>query len=137
MDTPARRPSSELGAPPARKGWRRFSSRLGSNFGLYGGASLIVGYLSIIVLIPIAAVAAHGFSFSIHTHGWGAAFWHWHFSAGFGTFWKDITQPAAVKDVTSEEPTERGDRASLGNAPPAANLTPTAGAARASADRRR
>jgi hypothetical protein len=42
---------------------------------------------------------------------------------------KDITQPAAVKDVTSEEPTERGDRASLGNAPPAANLTPTAGAA--------
>jgi hypothetical protein len=42
---------------------------------------------------------------------------------------KDITQPAAVKDVTSEEPTERGDRASLSNAPPAANLTPTAGAA--------
>jgi SPOR domain len=43
---------------------------------------------------------------------------------------KDITQPAAVKGVTSEEPPiEHGDRASLGNAPPAANLTPTAGAA--------
>jgi sulfate/thiosulfate transport system permease protein len=99
MDTPARRPGSELGAPPARKGWRRFSSRLGSNFGLYGGASLIVGYLSIIVLIPIAAVAAHGFSFSIATRGWGAAFWHWHFSAGFGTFWHDITQPAAISAI--------------------------------------
>ncbi len=93
MDTPARRPSSERGAPPARKGWRRFSSRLGSNFGLYGGASLIVGYLSIIVLIPIAAVAAHGFSFSIHTQGWGVAFWHWHFSAGFGTFWTTSRSP--------------------------------------------
>jgi sulfate transport system permease protein len=99
MDTPARRPSSELGAPPARKGWRRFSSRLSSTFGLYGGASLIVGYLSIIVLIPIAAVAAHGFSFSIQTHGWGAAFWHWHFSAGFATFWNDITQPAAISAI--------------------------------------
>ena len=44
---------------------------------------------------------------------------------------KDITQPAVVKGVTSEEPPiERGDRASLGNASPAANLTPTsAGAA--------
>ena len=44
---------------------------------------------------------------------------------------KDITQPAAVKGVTSEEPPiERGDHALLGNAPPAANLTPTsAGAA--------
>jgi sulfate/thiosulfate transport system permease protein len=99
MDTPAKRPSSELGAPPARKGWRRFSSRLGSKFGLYGGASLIVGYLSIIVLIPIAAVAAHGFSFTIKTQGWGGAFWHWHFSAGFGTFWNDITQPAAISAI--------------------------------------
>ena len=34
---------------------------------------------------------------------------------------KDITQPAAVKGVTSEEsPIELGDHASLGNAPPAA-----------------
>jgi sulfate/thiosulfate transport system permease protein len=92
MDTPAKRPSSERGAPPARKGWRRFSSRLRSSAGLYGGASLIVGYLSIIVLIPIAAVAAHGFSFSIHTQGWGAAFWHWHVSAGFGV--SGTTSPA-------------------------------------------
>jgi SPOR domain len=48
---------------------------------------------------------------------------------------KDITQPAAVKGVTSEEPPiELGDHASLGNAPPAANLTPTsAGAAQSTA----
>ena len=78
MDIPARPPSSERGAPPARKGWRRFSSRLRSSAGLYGGASLIVGYLSVIVLIPIAAVVAHGFSLTIHTQGWGVAFWHWH-----------------------------------------------------------
>src|SRR5580692_3896660 len=77
MDTPARPTSSEPGAPPARKGWRRFSSRLRRTSGLYGGASLIVGYLSIIVLIPIAAVVAHGFSFSIQTQGWGAALWLW------------------------------------------------------------
>jgi hypothetical protein len=48
---------------------------------------------------------------------------------------KDITQPAAVKGVTSEEPPiELGDHAPLGNAPPAANLTPTsAGAAQSTA----
>jgi sulfate transport system permease protein len=50
-------------------------------------------------LIPIAAVAAHGFSLSIHTQGWGAAFWHWHLSAGFGIFWHDITQPAAISAI--------------------------------------
>jgi len=99
MDSPAKRPGSEPGAPPARKSWRRLSSRARSNFGLYGGASLIVGYLSIIVLIPIAAVAAHGFSFTVHTQGWGAAFWHWHLSAGFGIFWRDITQPAAISAI--------------------------------------
>src|SRR5580692_2666989 len=99
MDTPARPPSSERGAPLARKGWRRFSSRLRGASGLYGGTSLIVGYLSIIVLIPIAAVVAHGFSFSVHTEGWGAAFWHWHLSAGFGVFWHDITQPAAISAI--------------------------------------
>jgi sulfate transport system permease protein len=99
MDIPARPPSSERGAPPARKGWRRFSSRLRSSAGLYGGASLIVGYLSVIVLIPIAAVVAHGFSLTIHTQGWGVAFWHWHVSAGFGVFWHDITQPAAISAI--------------------------------------
>jgi sporulation related protein len=51
------------------------------------------------------------------------------------TLRKDITQPAAVEGVTSEEPPiELGDHASLGNAPPAANLTPTlAGAAQSTA----
>jgi hypothetical protein len=44
---------------------------------------------------------------------------------------KDVTRPAPVKDVNSKEPPiELGDHASLSNAPPAANLTPTlAGAA--------
>jgi SPOR domain len=48
---------------------------------------------------------------------------------------KDITQPAAAKGVNSKEPPiELGDHASLGNAPPAANLTPTsAGAAQSTA----
>ena len=48
---------------------------------------------------------------------------------------KDIAQPAAVKGVNSEEPSiELGDQASLGNAPPAANLTATsAGAAQSTA----
>ena len=48
---------------------------------------------------------------------------------------KDIAQPAAVKGVNSEEPPiELGDHASLGSAPPAANLTPTsAGAAQSTA----
>jgi len=48
---------------------------------------------------------------------------------------KNITQPAAVKAVTSEEPPiELGDHASLGNAPSTANVTPTsAGAAQSTA----
>jgi sulfate transport system permease protein len=99
MDLPANPSSSQLGAPPTRKGWRRFAGRLRSSSGAIGGGSLIVGYLSIIVLIPIAAVVAHGFSFSIHTEGWGGAFWHWHLTAGFGTFWTDVTQPAAISAI--------------------------------------
>ncbi len=43
---------------------------------------------------------------------------------------KDITQPAAVKGVTSEQQIELGDHAAIGNAAPSANLAPTsAGAA--------
>ena len=43
---------------------------------------------------------------------------------------KDIAQPAAVKGVTSEEQLiELGDHASLGNAPPSANLAPTSAGA--------
>jgi sulfate transport system permease protein len=61
--------------------------------------ALIVTYLSVIVLIPIAAVAAHGFSLSIHTQGWGPAFWHWQVNAGFSQFWTAITQPAAISAI--------------------------------------
>jgi hypothetical protein len=48
---------------------------------------------------------------------------------------RDVTQPAPVKGVNSKEPPiELGDHASLANAPPAANLTPTsAGAAQSTA----
>jgi sulfate transport system permease protein len=99
MDLPAKPSSSLLKAPPARKGWRRFAVRVRASSGAIGGGSLIVGYLSIIVLIPIAAVVAHGFSFSVHTEGWGLAFWHWHLNTGFGTFWTDVTQPAAISAI--------------------------------------
>lgn len=99
LDSPARPTSSELGAPPVRKGWRRFFARTKGLFGVSGGVSLIVGYLSIIVLIPIAAVVAHGFSLTIHTHGCGVAFWRWSVNAGFPTFWAAITAPSAISAI--------------------------------------
>jgi hypothetical protein len=47
---------------------------------------------------------------------------------------KDITQPVAVKVVSSErQPVELGDHASLGNSPPSANMVPTTGAVRPTA----
>ena len=43
---------------------------------------------------------------------------------------KDITQPASVKEVPSEQhPIELGDLAALGNVPPPANLAPTSAGA--------
>jgi sulfate transport system permease protein len=99
LDTPARPTGSVLGAPPVRKGWRRFFARTKGIFGVSGGVSLIVGYLSIIVLIPIAAVVAHGFSLTIHTHGFGIAFWRWSVNAGFHAFWAAITAPGAISAI--------------------------------------
>jgi len=52
---------------------------------------LIVGYLSLIVLIPIAALISHGLSISVSTHGAGAEFWRWHVTFGFRTFWNAVT----------------------------------------------
>jgi sulfate transport system permease protein len=60
-----------------------------------GGGTLIVAYLSIIVLLPIAAIVSHGFSLSVATNGAGVEFWRWHVSIGFRTFWDAVTAPGA------------------------------------------
>lgn len=70
-----------------------------SAIGIAGGSSLLVGYLSLVVLIPIAAVAAHGLGISLHTHAQGWAFWHWTFNSGFSEFWGNVTQQAAVHAI--------------------------------------
>jgi sulfate transport system permease protein len=67
--------------------------------GVAGGSALLVSYLSLIVLIPIAAVAAHGLGLSVHTHGWGLAFWHWSMTSNFSAFWANITQSTAVHAI--------------------------------------
>jgi sulfate transport system permease protein len=64
-----------------------------------GGGALIVGYLSLIVLIPIAALVSHGLSISVVTHGAGLAFWRWHVSIGVRTFWEAITAPGAKEAI--------------------------------------
>jgi sulfate transport system permease protein len=64
-----------------------------------GGGALIVGYLSLIVLIPIAALVSHGLSISVATHGAGVAFWRWHVSIGLRSFWTAITVPGARKAI--------------------------------------
>jgi sulfate transport system permease protein len=64
-----------------------------------GGGALIVGYLSLIVLIPIAALISHGLSISVVTHGAGLAFWRWHVSIGVRTFWNAITAPGAKEAI--------------------------------------
>ncbi len=56
---------------------------------------MIVAYLSIIVLLPIAAIVSHGFSLSVATNGAGVEFWRWHVSIGFRTFWDAVTAPGA------------------------------------------
>jgi sulfate/thiosulfate transport system permease protein len=64
-----------------------------------GGGALIVGYLSLIVLIPIAALISHGLSLSITTHGAGVEFWRWHVSIGVRTFWLAITASGAKEAI--------------------------------------
>jgi sulfate/thiosulfate transport system permease protein len=58
-----------------------------------------VGYLSIVVLLPIAALAAHGLGISVHTHGSGPSFWDWTVNTNFSLFWSDVTQPAALQAI--------------------------------------
>ena len=58
-----------------------------------------MAYLSVVVLIPIAAVASHGFSLGVATNGWGAAFWHWQVHADVRAFWHAVTMPAAISAI--------------------------------------
>ncbi len=60
-----------------------------------GGGTLIVAYLSIIVLLPIAALISHGLSISVAGRGAGLEFWRWHVSINFSLFWDSITAPGA------------------------------------------
>jgi sulfate transport system permease protein len=64
-----------------------------------GGGALIVGYLSIIVLLPIAALISHGLSIAVSTHGTGWAFWHWHVSFGFRAFWTAVSAPGSRSSI--------------------------------------
>lgn len=60
-----------------------------------GGGALIVAYLSLIVLIPIAALVCHGLNLAVSTNGAGVEFWRWHVSVGWHAFWAAITAPGA------------------------------------------
>jgi sulfate transport system permease protein len=60
-----------------------------------GGGTLIVAYLSIIVILPIAALVSHGLSLSVGTRGEWFEFWHWRVSIGFRTFWSAVTAAQA------------------------------------------
>jgi sulfate transport system permease protein len=62
-------------------------------------SSLLVSYLSLVVLIPIAALGAHGLGLSVLTHGWGIAFWHWSIHSDFSGFWADVTQASALHAI--------------------------------------
>jgi sulfate transport system permease protein len=64
-----------------------------------GGSTVIVGYLSIIVLLPIAALIAHGLSVSVTSHGHAWEPWRWHVTIGFRTFWDAVTAPGAKSAI--------------------------------------
>jgi sulfate transport system permease protein len=78
---------------------RRLRARVGLQALAGGGGALIVGYLSLIVLIPIAALVSHGLSISVSAHGAGAEFWHWHVSFGFRTFWDAVTASGSKEAI--------------------------------------
>ncbi len=67
--------------------------------GLTGGGALLVTYLSVVILLPVAALGAHGLGISIHTHGAGPCFWDWTISTGFSAFWSNVTQPASLDAI--------------------------------------
>ncbi len=84
---------------PAPSSWRRWPSRLSLPLLAGGGGALIVSYLSLIVLIPIAALVSHGLSVSVRTNGTGLEFWRWHVSIGLGAFWRAVTAVGARKAI--------------------------------------
>ena len=67
---------------PDRRGWRRTPppalAATGRVVGRVGGPALAVTYLSLLVLLPLAAVVAKAFS------------------GGWSTFWAEVTNPLAV-----------------------------------------
>jgi sulfate/thiosulfate transport system permease protein len=98
-DTPLDLAPLEVHTSPAGTGWRRVASRASLPLLMGGGGTLIVGYLSIIVILPIAALISHGLSISVVGDGHGLAFWQWHYSVSFATFWDAITAPAAENAI--------------------------------------
>lgn len=83
-------------APPVRRDRRRFRVRPLSFALSAGGSSLLVGYLSVLILIPVAALASHAIGLSVLTHGAGGAFWEWSVHTNFSAFWTAVTQSASV-----------------------------------------
>ncbi len=75
--------------------WHRLRSRAVGGLFVGGGGALIVAYLSLIVLIPIAALVCHGLNLAVSTNGAGVEFWRWHVSVGWHAFWVAITAPGA------------------------------------------
>ena len=98
-DTPLDVAPLEVHTSPAGIGWRRVASRVSLPFLMGGGGTLIVAYLSIIVLLPIAALISHGLSISVAGRGAGLEFWRWHVSTNFSLFWESITAPGAESAI--------------------------------------
>jgi sulfate transport system permease protein len=99
MSTALVTPPSTPPRPSTHSKVRRLRARWGLQALAGGGGALIVGYLSLIVLIPIAALVSHGLSISVATHGSGAEFWRWHVSFGFRTFWDAVTASGSKEAI--------------------------------------
>ncbi len=95
MQSPAASRSPSRGP----SGWRRVRSKFALPLLAGGGGALIVAYLSLIVLIPIAALVSHGFSISVTTHGAGVQFWRWSVSIGWKIFWSAVTAVGAKQAI--------------------------------------
>jgi sulfate transport system permease protein len=91
--------SLTVNSSPAGSGWRRVGSKASSLLFIGGGGALIVGYLSIIVLLPVAALISHGLSLDIAGRGAGQEFWRWHVSISFSTFWDSLKAPGAFNAI--------------------------------------